>query len=159
MDYDLLLDVVRADVILAVDAEISSKFSSDRFAVLEDRDIMIEKESRLAFIRYVINRLSYCLTPDESDPVPIVKFILPPTEIELSFQTPLLSGKPASLVPILVHFRRRSSADEIQLAMNALDASHKSLKQTIAQAETHQKRVSKIVDAARETLGTLISFL
>jgi hypothetical protein len=153
LDNTLLLDIIRPDVIAAVDSERSTKASSDRFAVLEDRDMMIDRESRHASIRYIINRLSYSLAKGTLIVTPDIKFLLLPTELDSSMQTPLLSEKPESLIPIPVNFRRRSNSDDIEIAINALDESHKTLKETISQAETHQKQVATIVDRAKEALG------
>ena len=153
LDYTQLLDIIRPEVVAAVDSERSTKSSNDRFAVLEDRDMMIDRESRHASIRYVINRLSYSLTKGTLLVTPEIKFLLLPTELDVSMQTPLLLEKPDSLIPIPVNFRRRSSSDDIEVAINALDESHKTLKETIAQAENHQKHVATLVDRAREALG------
>ena len=152
-----MLKIVLPSVINTVDTERIAKTISNRFAVLEDRDIMIEKASRHAFITYVLNHLQYFVLMENSEDSNLktgsmISFLLLPSESEES-QNPLLSEIPTSLVPILVNFRRRSSSDEIESAINAVGASRKSLKLTIEKAENHQKRVSQVIDIAASALG------
>lgn len=79
---------------------------------------MIDRESRHASIRYVINRLSYSLAKGTLVVTPEIKFLLLPTELDSSMQTPLLSEKPESLVSIPVNFRRRSNSDDIEVVLS-----------------------------------------
>ena len=157
MDYTALLNIVLPNVIYAVDSERMAKTSSNRFAVLEDRDVMIENASRHAFITFVLNHLQYSVLHENYEDSSVktgsvISFLLLPSESE-ELQNPLLSEIPPSLVPIQVHFRRRSSSDEVESAINAVDNTQKALKRTIEEAENHYKRVSQVVDDAATALG------
>ena len=145
------MEIIKPDVINAVDLQRSERIICDRFAVLEDKDEMIESVSRHKLITYILSRLQYSITSKNCDKnIPEIAFVL---NHETIFD-PLIE-KQKEIIPIQIPFRRRSSTEEITNVINSLQSIHCDLKSSVTKAEICQKQGEKAIDNAFKAFGEL----
>jgi len=134
LDYSTVADSVQPAVQLAVDAELR-EMALDRFSDHPDGALLAEDSRPQAITSHILSRLQL-ESPSDSAASPKMRprVVFAALTDDLP-PSPVLDRPPATLIPVAITRRRRSSPEEIDSTMRDLDRDRLLLVQATARAQ------------------------